>query len=264
MSNDQEDPPRTTSALQFMEDRWRKAASSQPVEAVKVHVVGYSRFSTLQQKETSIERQQASILTVVKLHGLSDPIMFVDRAITAVHNVRDELQKALEFCDHNPGTIFVVETIDRLIRSRLSYAELTLRFASSGTRLFDRTGEVHDLMGMLQAMFAAEERNRIHFRLNTGRKQAARNGKWMGPPPYGYFVGPEGRLVPCPETAPLVRELYRRRAAGESMMALAADFTARQIPTTRERPGWSDSTISHILGNPIYVGVYRSKLLEED
>jgi site-specific DNA recombinase len=57
-------------------------------------------------------------------------------------------------------------------------------------------------------------------------------------------------------TAPLVREIFGRFAAGESRRAIMADFQDRNIPTPTGLPTWVDITqLTRILTNPGYAGL---------
>jgi hypothetical protein len=74
--------------------------------------------------------------------------------------------------------------------------------------------------------------------------------------PYGYIYEPGTKQlpVPDPDTAPVVREAFQRKASGEALHAIAADFTARAIPTPRGARKWARQTVRRLVCNEFYRG----------
>jgi hypothetical protein len=97
-----------------------------------------------------------------------------------------------------------------------------------------------------------------------------RRGEFIGSfAPYGYRKDPQDKhhLVPDPETAPVVGEIYRRYARGESKESIAAGLNRERVPNpaawkaaqglTVRQPNdglWTAATVSRILSNPVYGG----------
>jgi site-specific DNA recombinase len=80
--------------------------------------------------------------------------------------------------------------------------------------------------------------------------------------PFGYRHskkkangGNTGPLVPDPDTAPLVRDLFRRRAAGAGPSELSDWLYAQGAKTAFGRERFSHRAIKDILRNDVYVGV---------
>jgi site-specific DNA recombinase len=83
------------------------------------------------------------------------------------------------------------------------------------------------------AAFAELDRETILDNTSRGRARGAREGRWYGVVPTGYTVR-DGKLVPNESEilpglteADLVRDIYRRIAAGESSVKVAESLTAR-------------------------------------
>lgn len=72
------------------------------------------------------------------------------------------------------------------------------------------------------------------------------------------FAGRAGELLPHPEQAETLRELFSRAIAGHSLRALAEwlDSTDHRPPQSGGNPcaRWHSSTVRFILRNPIYIG----------
>ena len=111
------------------------------------------------------------------------------------------------------------------------------------------------------------KQNSIKIRnvLNEKRK----NGKFVGSlPSYGYMRDPEdkGHLVPNPETAPIVKQIFEWRKNGIGPSRIATMLNDKGYPTPSgykgtnyssrliNRDKWNISSIKKILSNRIYTG----------
>lgn len=83
----------------------------------------------------------------------------------------------------------------------------------------------------------------------------AKNGRLQATPAFGYRAE-NGTLVPVPEEAEIVREIFQRFIAGEAMYALAKSLNERGIRTHRGNP-IENRTVDYILNNPTYIGKLR-------
>lgn len=83
-------------------------------------------------------------------------------------------------------------------------------------------------------------------RFSSAKERAIRAGIPVGPPPVGYRLGAARALELDPELAPVIRELYERRAAGEGYAALAD-----RLEEATGRP-WTRQGVSAILRNRLY------------
>lgn len=111
------------------------------------------------------------------------------------------------------------------------------------------------------------KQNSIKIRnvLNDKRK----NGKFIGSlPSYGYMRDPEdkGHLIPNPETAPIVKKIFKWRVDGIGPTEIATRLNNENVPTPSgykktnfsskliDRDNWNISTVKKILTNRIYTG----------
>ena len=96
-----------------------------------------------------------------------------------------------------------------------------------------------------------------------------RNGKFIGSQPsFGYMRDPEdkGHLIPNPETAPIVKNIFKWGVEGVGPTEIATRLNNDNIPTPSgykntkfssrliDRDTWTISTIKKILTNRIYTG----------
>lgn len=71
---------------------------------------------------------------------------------------------------------------------------------------------------------------------------------------YGYKHSEEGKLVPIPEEAEVVRMVYTWYSQGWSLRKISAQLQAQNIPSPRGKPQWGIETIRQILQNEKYLG----------
>ena len=96
--------------------------------------------------------------------------------------------------------------------------------------------------------------------VQRGMTEKATRGEPNCPPPYGYYMK-DKKYYPDEESgaADVVREVFRRYAAGEGMRAIAADLGQRGVRTkfgNKPENRW----IEYMLNNPCYIGMIRWSL----
>jgi site-specific DNA recombinase len=169
--------------------------------------------------------------------------------------------------------------LDRLTRDLPDAIHLGRLFQERNVPLVTaKEGQLTDLfMTNIRAVVAEEERRRIRERTHDGSRRVAADGRWVfGKAPYGYTVLRDtkgaGKLVPderplgegLPSAAEVVRECFRRAAAHESCVAIAASLEARGIPTRAAASGrpkagdqWHPTAPLRLLRATCYKGVFE-------
>src|SRR5688572_1208839 len=95
---------------------------------------------------------------------------------------------------------------------------------------------------------------------------------WATNHPYGYLVV-DGKLIPHPEQAPIVRRMRTEFLSGQSLVKIAKALNADGIPSpasskiaearakgrqsTRSASAWGESSVSSVLRNPALAGWQR-------
>jgi site-specific DNA recombinase len=171
----------------------------------------------------------------------------------------------IERCERGESSGIIVSNIDRLSRGSLKEsAEIYERLDQVGARLIAALEGVDShapgaelTFGML-ALIARQQWRRIQRSWKSARSRAIDRGAYPTKTPWGYDRDEDGRLVPNEGLAPIIRDLFARRARGATISDLAA-FLADVPPPTSERASgsWSHSTIAQVLRNPAYTGEAR-------
>ena len=116
----------------------------------------------------------------------------------------------------------------------------------------------------------------ISRKICTSLAAKRKRGEYLGTyAPYGYLKDPENknRLIIDPETAPIVRQMYEWRAAGDGYGAILRRLNERGIPspgryryehgivTNKNKKGsallWGRHITKDILSNPVYIGTLQ-------
>lgn len=123
-------------------------------------------------------------------------------------------------------------------------------------------------VGSIMAVVRKEESAITKLRLNDALADRAEQGRPAGGCSFGYrnTRDAEGRaaIEPDPETAPELLAMAHRVLAGDSLMAIAQDLTARGVPTRRGGK-WAYTTVRQAVLAPTATGlrVYRGEVVGE-
>jgi len=95
--------------------------------------------------------------------------------------------------------------------------------------------------------------------VRRGMLTSAQKARYTGGPiPLGYAVDETKRFVPDPDTAPIVAEIFRRYADGESQTSIIDSLNARGILSPRGKI-FTHNSLRTVLRNEKYIGVYKYK-----
>lgn len=83
----------------------------------------------------------------------------------------------------------------------------------------------------------------------------ARKGRLQSNPSFGYRMQ-DGKLVPQPEEAALVKEMFSRFVSGQGLYPIARWLNSLGVTTHRGSP-FENRTVEYIIRNPVYIGKLR-------
>jgi DNA invertase Pin-like site-specific DNA recombinase len=167
-----------------------------------------------------------------------------------------------------PWDVLVVRDLDRLGRDAIRLPALLSHLADHDARVVEwSTGQTVALDGMalivaqLRAGLAQIEREQIAHRTRTALAQRAAKGLVTGGVVYGYTNrrSAEGVVYEVHEgEAEVVREIFKRTAAGESARRIAVALNTLSVPSPRAEGGgtgaWCPGTVRAIVRNARYRG----------
>ena len=163
-----------------------------------------------------------------------------------------------------------VAKLDRLSRAGVGDAlKLVQEISDAGAQLvdvdsgLDPTTEYGEFGMTILLGLARMERRRLSASWETAKGRAIERGVKISRAPIGYLANGDGRLERDPKTAPAMRELFERAAAGETLPALARWLETLDLRNphkhprtgkTGERYTWTTTTVGRVLEHRVYLG----------
>jgi DNA invertase Pin-like site-specific DNA recombinase len=158
-----------------------------------------------------------------------------------------------------------VARLDRFGRSVQDSANLLAEIRDANGVLctvaegIDTSGYMGKFLADLFAALAELELARIRENWDTARKSAVARGIHVsGKVPTGYRRNEDRILVPDPGIAPVIHELFRRRAAGVSWAQLARFLEEKGVTTPWSNEHWTVASVSTVVRNRVYLGEARA------
>ena len=221
-------------------------------------VVGYIRVSTEEQASegVSLDAQRCKLEAYAKLYELDLVAVEVDAGVSAKTLERPGLRSALARLARGDVEGLLIAKLDRLSRSVADWnALIEAHFGPGGGRqLFSvadsidtRTAAGRLVLNVLMSV-AQWERETICERTRDAMAYKRSRSQWLGQTPYGCDLAEDGKtLVENPRELEVLADVRRLKAEGWSLRRIAAELTARRIPTKNGRAAWSHATVADIL-----------------
>lgn len=155
--------------------------------------------------------------------------------------------------------VLVVE-LERLARGNgIDQAVILETFKSTNTliltpgKTYDPMDDADEQFFELGLMLSRIEYKTIRKRLARGKLEAVKEGQYCARKPYGYDLI-NGKLQVNPVEAPIVQEVFRRFADGETASVIFRSLKVRGIKSPSGRPEWSISQLYPMVKNQLYLG----------
>lgn len=254
---------------------------------MKIRAATYSRYSSDNQKATSIVDQQRNLHHRARAEGWQIVRDYADAAISGTSSQRPQYQSMISAAERGEFQVLLIDDLSRLTRDameqervirKLEFADIRIIALADGYDSTSKARKVHrGVKGLLNEMFLDDLAAKVH----RGQTGQALKGRWNGGKPFGYRlkkildesrrdqygeptkIGTE--LTIDPEQARVVKEIFARFVEGESCGAIARDLNARSVPSAgstwnrkvRRCEKWVASAIRVIISNPLYTGRVR-------
>lgn len=224
----------------------------------------YIRVSTEEQTEYSPDAQRRALERYAAQHGykILPQHVYVDAGLSGRRADKRPAFLAMIAAAKGkppPFAAILVHKFDRFARNRedsIVYKSLLRR--QCGVQVISITEHLEDdrmsliLEAMLEAMAEYYSVN-LAEEVRKGMVEKARRGELQTAPPFGYTTQ-NNALVPLPQEAAVVEEIYRRFLSGQSMAAIARWTRQAGALTHRGNP-LDTRRVRYILSNPTYTGL---------
>ena len=225
----------------------------------------------------SVINQKELLRSYVKNNNFNLCGEYVDDGYSGTNFDRPGFQKMLEDIKQKKINCVVVKDLSRFGRDHVMtgyyietfFPENNIRFISilESYDSFKNQASNDSSTFIIACNDYYSKQNSIKIRnvLNDKRK----NGKFIGSQPcYGYMRDTldKGHLIPNPETAPIVKKIFKWRVEGIGPTEIATRLNDMNVPTPAgykktnyssrliDRDSWNISTVKKILSNRIYTG----------
>jgi len=225
----------------------------------------------------SVINQKELLRSYVKNNNYNLCGEYVDDGYSGTNFDRPAFQKMLEDIKEKKINCIVVKDLSRFGRDHVMtgyyietfFPENNIRFISilESYDSFKNQASNDSSTFIIACNDYYSKQNSIKIRnvLNDKRK----NGKFIGSSPsFGYMRDPldKGHLIPNPETAPIVKKIFKWRSEGIGPTEIATRLNNENIKTPAgykktnyssrliDRDNWNITTVKKILSNRIYTG----------
>lgn len=230
----------------------------------------------------SIQNQKIILQRYADEHRLFNTQFFVDDGFSGVDfEKREGLQSMLREVEAGNVATVITKDLSRLGRNYLKTGELIeIVFPENETRYIAindgvdtarEDNEFTPLRNWFNEFYARDTSKKIKA---VKQAQAARGERVNGEAPYGYIIDPANKnhLLPDPETAHVVRQIFAMYVRGERVCRIQDWLKENEVMTPGElyyrRTGkarhpraqlgaiyaWSDKTIADMLARKEYLG----------
>lgn len=228
-----------------------------------MNAVIYARYSSHNQTEQSIEGQLRDNYAWAKQQNITVVGEYIDRALSGKTDTRPDFQRMIADAAKKQFEIVIVWKLDRFARNRYDSAIYKAKLKKYGVRVVSVKENITDspegiiLEGLLESMAEYYSAN-LAQNILRGKRETLKKGMWNGGyTPYGYKVV-DRKLVIDGDTAPAIRYLFSRYAAGASKKQIIDELNNQGYRTSSGEP-LAYQSFSKTLQNPIYTGNYVFK-----
>lgn len=230
--------------------------------------VGYVRVSDTRGRSgdsfISPDVQRERIAGWAKLRGVDVVDYFVDLDVSGGVLSRPGLDDAMRLIESREADGIVVAKLDRFSRAGVADAlkliesieELGGQVASVEEGV-DPTTPFGEFARTIFLALARMQRQQIAENWRVAQSRAVARGIHIASiAPTGYEKGEDGRLVPS-KSAPVIAEVFRRKAAGASWAELSDYMREQGVVSPYGQTGWTNRAVHGIVTNRVYLGEAR-------
>lgn len=229
----------------------------------------------------SISNQKMILQKYADEHHFFNTRFFVDDGFSGVSFEREGFQSMIAEVEAGNVSTVIVKDLSRLGRNYIKvgfytdmlFPKKNVRFIAINNGVDSETQGDSDFTPFLNIMnewYAKDTSKKIRA---VKQAQAQKGQRVNGEYPYGYLVDPgnKNHLIPDPETAPVVRQIFHMYGQGERMCTIQKWLSDNKVLTVGalrfKRTGlaryqsamsvpytWPDKTIYDMLARPEYLG----------
>jgi len=230
-----------------------------------MNAVIYARYSSDNQREESIEGQLRECNEFANRKGYTIIKTYVDRAISGKRaDNRPQFQQMISDSKQGEFDFVIVWKIDRFSRDKYESVIYKTALKKHNVSVISATEPIDDspegkLMESIFEGFSEYYLADLSLKTSRGMTENILNGKYNGGAiTFGYVIDENRHFQYDPDKAPVVTDIFKRYASGESIKSIVADLKAQGIKTLKgKEPTYH--FINCMLNNRRYLGEYSFK-----
>jgi DNA invertase Pin-like site-specific DNA recombinase len=236
----------------------------------------YCRLSSEDRADSesnSITNQRAMLAKYAEEHGFGNTRFFIDDGVSGTVFSRPALNDLLDEVKAGRVAVVIFKDQSRLGRDVVEVGLLTRTFDEHKVRFIAAADGVDSIKGfdimatfrdVINEYYVAEASKKQR----ASKRASALQGKVMSYPPYGYTVGDDKSMWLVDEyAAGIVCDIFKRYVAGDTFATIIRHLDANGVlmpryhvqakkGSTKSKTVWSEGTITRILDNKVYLGIY--------
>lgn len=228
-------------------------------------VAAYCRVSTkMDEQLNSYETQYKAYTDLINSNPEWDCAgIFADKGITGTSVwKRDGFNKLIRKCKRGQVDMIITKSIARFARNTLDCIKYTRMLKAIDVDVYFEEQNLHSTQPgaefyiSIYGSVAQAESENISANVKWGKEQSAKAGKapFFYKKFIGYKKGEDGQPMIDEEQAEIVKFIYDRFLAGDSMQLIAKRLEELKILSPGGKEKWTCSTIQSILTNERYKG----------
>ena len=230
-------------------------------EAAKLRVAAYCRVSSDSSDQLNSFVAQLNYYTALigSRENWTLVDLYADEAISGTSaQKRPDFQRLLADCRRGKVDKVLVKSISRFARNTRDCLEAIRELRSIGVGVYfeeqniDTANMSGELLTSVFAAIAQKESESISSHMRWSYQVRMKGGTFLpASVPFGYMIR-DKRIVVDEERAGIVRQIFARYLAGQSMEEIAAQLNRENVDTQGRR--WLHTAITYILSNERYIG----------
>ena len=233
-----------------------------PTKPLDIYVRVSRRAGRGDEEFIAPELQERDCRAYAEAHGLEVGEVIQDIDVSGGAPTRPGLDRAIARIERGESGGIICAHLDRFARGVEVQFGLARRINDAGGQVRCAAGAPEDwstpdgeLLVTIQGAVAAHYRAKRREDLEKAKSRAIEQGIPIATrPPVGYRKRPDRRLEPDPKAAPLVREVFERRAQGARFDELAHVLEAAGVRTSQGSKTWTRQALHNILSSRVYLG----------
>ena len=230
-----------------------------------LRVAAYCRVSTDSEEQLSSYENQLAYYTekIMKEPGWTMAGVFADEGITGTSTCkRKAFLRMIRQCRQGKIDMILAKSVSRFARNTVDTLNFTRELRGLGIPVIFEEQNINSIypesefLITLHGAFAQAESESTSSRVRWGKRQSMKSGraimqyKWL----LGYEKGPDGKPAIVPEQAEIVRFIYDRYLAGDTLQDIKEALEVQRHLTAAGNTTWTTVNIRSILTNEKYCG----------